>query len=496
MTLSARRSLFLLATLSLFCIVLVSRGRHLAAVGRVESHVRHLADDSTMGRKTPSPALDEVADWLASKYQAVGLAPLQPATSFIQRYGIETVVTDRSRSYVRSPDGSLMTFDEGILPTAPMWRGKRVAEAILVEGRSNIPEALSDTSLIGKHVVIWSASVVGASDDGPRHALLRSAAGHAGQFASVVIVVPSLGGATRSLLGPMSKSTRPELAVPSNIMLADREAIEGALDRERGRHGPAVTRDDVDLVPLGPWVVNSQLLTLGRSSAANVVGVIEGSWQDRFVVVSAHFDHIGVSHVPVENDSVFNGADDNASGVAALLEAARSLVRAKSQLGSSIVIAAFSGEEQGLWGSSVFPAVAEVRIRRIVANINLDMVGRDPPEDLIAVGDEYSSLGATIREAEDVGALRVTSGIGYDDLYTRSDNYSFARKGVAAVLLTGGLHDDYHQLGDHADRINGRKLVAVADLTFRIAMAVSRSDEVPAWDAAIRTMLVDPKWAK
>ncbi len=236
----------------------------------------------------------------------------------------------------------------------------------------------------------------------------------------------------------------------------------------------------------------------------NVLGLVEGKGgrqRDELVVVGAHLDHDGID----EDGRIYNGADDNASGTAAVIAAAAAFAQAAARgerPARSVLFAFWNGEEKGELGTQAF-LDAPPPGRRIVANLNLDMVGRheevpDPDDwrfsgfpkidaassgntlhvlgysytpDLAAdVRSANAAIGLTLKEDYDVGA---------QSLLERSDQWPFLRRGIPAVFLTTGLHPDYHTPDDDVERIDFGKLERVARLAARAAWIVANGKDAP-----------------
>ena len=203
-----------------------------------------------------------------------------------------------------------------------------------------------------------------------------------------------------------------------------------------------------------PW--RAEIRTISRHAdltSRNVLGGLKGSdpaLRREIVVYTAHLDHLGVGE-PQDGDAIYNGAYDNASGVANLLEVARAFSRLPRPPRRSILFMAVTGEEKGLLGSDYFASHPTVPAADIVAEINMDMfLTLFPVRDVVAFGAGHSSLDAVVREAAGQMGLEV----GPDPfpeqvLFVRSDQYSFVRKGVPAVMLSAGIHSA-------DERIDGR----------------------------------------
>jgi hypothetical protein len=223
-----------------------------------------------------------------------------------------------------------------------------------------------------------------------------------------------------------------------------------------------------------------------RVEAPNVVGVLEGSdpvLRREYVVYSAHIDHLGVtSGLP---DSINNGADDNASGVAGLLELAEAFGQPGARPKRSVLFLAPSGEERGLLGSRYFTEHPTVPLENIVADINMDLIGRNWRDSVIAVGLEQSDLGTTLaRVVQAHPELRMTPIADRwpeERIFYRSDHYNFARKGVPILFFTSGTHPDYHTPSDEPDRIDGEKESRLVRLLFHLGSTIANQGSRPKW---------------
>jgi Zn-dependent M28 family amino/carboxypeptidase len=237
------------------------------------------------------------------------------------------------------------------------------------------------------------------------------------------------------------------------------------------------------------WTLTlTQRLDTRSISAPNVVGIVDGSdpvLRDEYVVFSAHMDHLGVGGPDESGDSIFNGADDDASGTVAVMEVAQAVASLAIAPRRSMIFLLVSGEERGLWGSEYYADNPSVPVDRIVAGLNADMVGRNWPDTIVAIGKEHSDLGATLERVN--GAHPEIGMTAIDDLwpeerfYFRSDHYNFARKGVPILFFFNGTHDDYHGLDDEPGRIDAEKAARIARLLFHLGVDVANADARPRW---------------
>lgn len=215
----------------------------------------------------------------------------------------------------------------------------------------------------------------------------------------------------------------------------------------------------------------------------NVVGLVAGkdpALKDEFIVVSAHLDHLGI-----RGGEVFNGADDNASGSAAVLEAAEAM--ALSSPRRSVLFVLFTGEEGGAFGSRQFVVHPPVPQEKIVLNINADMIGRDSepfPDSLLAIASENkrSQLNNLICKVNESIAkapidIEKSNSSPWTDFLLGSDQIVFMIHGIPAILITRGfLQPDYHRASDDADTINYTKVWQAARLMYALALEAANSD--------------------
>jgi hypothetical protein len=222
-----------------------------------------------------------------------------------------------------------------------------------------------------------------------------------------------------------------------------------------------------------------------ESLSHNVIGLVPGTdpfLKDEVIVVSAHLDHLGI-----RGGEVFNGADDNASGSAALMEAAEAMVLASPK--RSVLFVLFTGEEGGAFGSRQFVVYPPVPQEKIVLNINADMVGRNSepfPESLLAVPSEIKRcrLNEIVEKVKkSIAGLPVDTEKSNAEPWTSflfgSDQFCFIKEGIPAILVTRGfMPPDYHQATDDPDTINYKKVWHAARLMYSLALEAANSDSL------------------
>jgi hypothetical protein len=211
----------------------------------------------------------------------------------------------------------------------------------------------------------------------------------------------------------------------------------------------------------------------------NVCGILEGSdpnLRHEFVVVGAHHDHVG-SFVGT-GDNVFNGADDNASGTAAVIELARAFAENPVPPRRSLIFATFSGEERGLLGSQVMVDEKQIPVENTVFMLNLDMIGRNPDEPIEVSGDGVArGLHDLVVAAND--AVEVNVEYLGKEFGRNTDHVAFYDAGIPFITFFSGFHDDYHQLGDHPEKLAYDRMVDVTRFAYEIVSYVANADEAP-----------------
>jgi Zn-dependent M28 family amino/carboxypeptidase len=225
----------------------------------------------------------------------------------------------------------------------------------------------------------------------------------------------------------------------------------------------------------------------------NVVGILRGSdpvLKDSYILVTAHYDHLGVKEGA--GDQIYNGANDDGSGTVSVIELANAFAANGTRPKRSIVFMTVFGEEHGLVGSRYYGAHPLVPIEKTVAGINLEQIGRTddsegPQKMAFAVtGFDFSDIGTTLQQAGESTGVRVSKHpVNSDKYFARSDNQALADQGVPAhTISVAYAFPDYHQAGDHWDKIDYDNMAAV-DRTVALAIwQIANNPQTPKWNAA------------
>lgn len=462
----------------------------------VARRVEIIAHDSMMGRDTPSRGLELTAQYIADEFKRFGLKPGGENGTWFQRYPILRTKLDVAGSHVGFMFGGKHVHAEfardarwsgGAVPTEEMG-----GEALLVAGPVKADAPGFDAAQAKDRVVLWIMDYTKPSprgNDEIARALLAAGA-------EAIILVSNrdttafaqrLSGQSRErvrLGGPMSGPALPVVEVHERA-LADVMAAAGTTA------GAARASSTPIMRPLsGVRVMIDAKETVSEATAPNTIGILEGSdpkLKNEYLVYSAHMDHDGVkTPLPGTTDSIWNGADDDASGTIGVVELAEAFAQSGARPKRSIIFITVSGEEKGLWGSRWYSDHPTVPIENIVANINLDMIGRNWTDTIVAIGKEHSDLGATLNRVNTAHPeLRMTA---IDDIwpterfYFRSDHYNFARKGVPILFFFNGVHEDYHQPTDTPDKIDAEKEARVLKLLYFVGQDIANAPARPKWN--------------
>ncbi|HXE58073.1 MAG TPA: M20/M25/M40 family metallo-hydrolase [Gemmatimonadales bacterium] len=456
----------------------------------VARRVGVIAHDSMMGRDTPSPGLEKTARYLADEFRRFGLKPGGENGTWFQRYTIArrrldagasriTFVAGGARSAARFDRDAALTF--GGAPARP------------VAGTPYLLAGALDPARIDRSALKGRLLLVVLDYAKPRPPAAQQALGVALQTGVRGIVLIS-NRDSAELAERLARQSQPQLSVGSRDDLVPVvEVHERAIRPALGAAGldPARLRAADSMVARVVEGLTVELAlraeVLDSASAPNTIGILEGSdpeLKHEYVVYSAHMDHVGIA--PGRPDSIYNGADDDASGTAGLVELAEAFAQPGARPKRSILFVGVSGEEKGLWGSAHFAEHPTVPLRSMVANINMDMIGRNWKDTIVAIGKEHSDLGATLERVNAAHPeLRMTA---IDDrwpeenFYYRSDHFNFARKGVPILFFFNGVHPDYHQPSDSPEKIDAEKEARILRLLFYLGQEIGNAPERPKWN--------------
>jgi Zn-dependent M28 family amino/carboxypeptidase len=233
----------------------------------------------------------------------------------------------------------------------------------------------------------------------------------------------------------------------------------------------------------------------GELKVRNVAGILRGSdptLRDTYVIVSAHYDHVGVRENcdPSKEDCIFNGANDDGSGTVGVIELAAAFSKLTTRPRRSILFLAFFGEELGLVGSRYYGQHPLVPLRKTIAQVNLEVIGRTDDSEgpqvrtLAVTGFDYSEVGAILQRAGEAEGVRVYKHpVKSDSFFSRSDNRSLADAGVPAhTVSTAYEYPDYHAVGDEWQKLDYVNMARVVRTAGRGILALADSPQPPRWN--------------
>jgi hypothetical protein len=498
----------------------------------LEAHMRFLSDDLLEGRGAGTRGFDIASRYVATRFAAIGLEPLGDRGTYFQRVPFRSIaLVESESSFTVTHGGSVKTlelkkdylsrgsyFEDHTEVTAPLvFVGYGVTAAELgyddyagVDARGKIVVYLSGAPAKFSHTerAYYSSGV--AKD--------ANAEAH-GAIGMLNVSTPP-----DEIRAPFAKKVL-QFSIPVMRWLnkegkpgetSDRLRVSASMSRSGAEvlfEGAPSTLDAVfakaaKSEPQGfalPASVTIRQATRQEAvTSANVTAVLRGSdpeLRHEYVVYSAHLDHLGIGGA-VNGDDINNGAYDNASGIACILEIARAYAAAAQKPRRSVIFLAVTGEEKGTQGSQYFVYDPPVPLRSLVADINIDMfLMLYPVGDVVPIGSEHSSLAAPVAKAAGAFGFTVSPDPAPDEVrFVRSDQYSFVRKGVPAVILKHGgkskdpaidgakvssnwLRTIYHSpkddMNQHFDWDSG---VRYARTNFVLGWLVANADNRPAWN--------------
>ncbi len=468
----------------------------------IRRQVEILADDSMLGRDTPGPGLERAAAYVIREFHRLGLRPAGDRGTFVQRFGLSRWTVDTAGSSLElSARGAraVAGFGDQVRVIGGDASGRPIGgHPILVAGP--LDTAVARDPRLRERIVLLAPDF-----SRPLPADLGDRVDEIAAVARAVVILSNRD--STSFSRRIGTSLEPRLTPDYRAAEAGAPVVEvrdgalgsvaavAALDPGRLRGLDSTVVRDLPEVRIDLRIVRHYLL---RATAPNLVAVLEGrdrDLRDEYVAISAHLDHVGVR--PGRPDSIFNGADDNASGVAGLLELAEAFGRREARPARSLLFLVPSGEEKGLWGSAYWVRHPTVQLSEVVANFNLDLIGRNWTDSVIVTGPELSTLGATLQRVTaghpELRMAPVADRWPEERIFYRSDHYNFALAGVPVLFFTSGTHADYHQPTDAADRLDTEKASRLVRYLFYIGAAVANDTGLPRWNPGRHERLLEER---
>lgn len=472
----------------------------------LRKHLMIIASDEFEGRETGKPGQKKAAQYIASHFKQCGLTEVADSGYFQRFYVTETWVNEAAIVTSNSSFEFLKDFyffNPMVAPEVRALSNLRFLAYGIDDSLYSDYEGVSDRI---ENIVIWegepqnkegnflltgSGNNTAWSKDFSKKVKTAQEKGVKNLFIVNEDFDKVIGRMAFYLTMPRVRLYNPEATVPStNVIYISPSMAKAMLGKkykpvkitERIAHtGKSYSYAVEDVIEVSVDKEKHKL------STENVLGFIEGSTKkDEYLVITAHYDHLGV-----RNDEIYNGADDDGSGTVGLLEIARLFGEAKAEGNGperSVLLMAVSGEEKGLLGSDYYTQNPVFSLDQTVANLNIDMIGRNDEayapdtEYIYLIGsDRLSSTLHEISEQTNKSCCNIELDYRYNDpedpnrFYYRSDHYNFVKNGIPAIFYFSGVHEDYHQPGDTPDKIQYGKMTAVVKLIFNTAWQVANT---------------------
>lgn len=473
---------------------------------RLMPHIRYLASDELEGRLAGSPGAEKAARYIADQFARRKLLPLGDEGSYFQEFSFVSGVRLGSANSLEvawgtggssSQAGVRRVLEPGsdFTPVSFSLSGEFEGAARFVGYGISAPSLQYDdyrkTDVKGKFVFVLRYGPEGDDPHGQfgrYHALRYKAQAARDRGAKGIVFVDDSEDFSKSTLSKLrfdrsfADSGIAALAIsrPSarKILAGAGLNLDNLEGHARSHKGSAADMPGIHLK------FRSDLVKETRS-ARNVAGLLKGSGDlaEEVLVIGAHFDHLGLGEVgslaAKPGSEVHNGADDNASGTAGVLELAGALASRKDRLRRSVLFLAFSAEEQGLLGSRHYVNHPAIPLEKTVAMINMDMIGRMQDRRLIVGGTGTSPgwrdlLNQLNRDADLDLRFR-------DGGFGPSDHSSFYGRDIPVLFFFTGVHGDYHKPSDDYDKIEAVATARVVEFIFQTASSICGMDQRPAF---------------
>ncbi|MEN8145454.1 MAG: M28 family peptidase [Gemmatimonadota bacterium] len=430
-----------------------------------------LAHDSMRGRDTPSPELAKAAAHIAGEFESFGLAPGAEG-GFLQMYPLTMLSPGAAESQsfvIQGPGGEFTLAAADFVALTQSGVLEAAGSLQVVEPQSDMSVARDGIALIPIDRSAFGLAFGSGLADAMRTNGVQGVVLAVDETESYQHLARFVGRSS-TVLGEPASGAGPILVVDQAALP---EELGSALNAGSTAGWSATLRSQAEATV---------------DQAMNTIGVLEGSdplLKDEYVVFSAHMDHVGVGRA-VDGDSIYNGADDDASGTSAIMELAQAYASLGERPRRSLVFLTVSGEEKGLFGSEWYSEHPTLPLESTVANLNIDMIGRNWQDTIVAIGKSESSLGPLVEQVSashpDLNMSVIDDRWPEENFYFRSDHYNFARKGVPILFFFNGVHDDYHRPSDEPEKIGYDKISRITRLIFFLGLEVANADERPVWD--------------
>jgi hypothetical protein len=493
---------------------------------RLKEHLSYVADDAREGRDTPSKGLDDTAQYIADDLKKLGLKPAGDNGTYFQRIALKRNRIDATRTTLALGDQAFKLGDDFLVASTPgaaegqlvfvgngwmiksknmdAFKGVDVKDKIVVVAGSGLLPGMTRADVSGTAGVDYDDAASYAQRNGARALIVVPRTRDMDRFWRFRRGAMDRGFFQVERFSEPNPSSLPTVYPSQKLLdaLFAGETVSGAdvmKQAQSGESSAAFALSPAKRVRLS--VVNNA----ETATTQNVVAMLEGRdpvLKNEYVAMGAHYDHIGVGAPDATGDRINNGADDDGSGTVSILNIAEAFAKG-ARPKRSILFVWHCGEEKGLWGSQYFTSFPTVPLDHVVAQLNIDMIGRSRkvgdtnpanknltgPGEIYVIGSKMMStdLGAL---SERVNASYLNIGFNYkydapgdtERLFFRSDHFNYAQKGVPIIFYFDGVHEDYHRPSDSVDKIDFQKMEKVARTVFATATELANAPARPRVD--------------
>jgi hypothetical protein len=515
---------------------------------RLSEYLHFVASDAMGGRDTPSKGLDDTAKFLADHLARLKIKPAGDDGTYFQKIELVSSKVDPAKSTLRvgdrvskfgedflagttdgSASGALVYAGHGYVIKSKninAFNGLDVRDKIVIAAANVLPQGVARGELRGR-------AGEGDWEDAESYARKNGAKGliriprnfervwRFGRFSvdrvnyQVARFMAAGSGATAggattgggATAGGELPAILPSAALLETLFAGERRAGADVLKGiSEGDAGEPFSLDAKKRVEFTVSVGTQKAMT------QNVVGLLEGGdpvLKNEYVAIGAHYDHVGTGQ-PVNGDAIYNGADDDGSGTVAVLAIAEALASG-ARPKRSVLFVWHCAEEKGLWGSDYFTRFPPVPLKQIVAQLNMDMIGRSKKEgeasdanrelsganEVYVIGSKMMSTDlGDLSERVNRAYLNLNFNYKYDNpsdpnrFFFRSDHFNYARRGVPIIFYFDGVHQDYHRPSDSPDKIDYQKMEKITRTVFATALEIANAPTRPRVDKQLPQQLM------